>query len=254
MKILALETLDVSASVVLMEDMEVVREVTLTADQRSAQFLTPAVTGLLADAGWEPREVALVALPVGPGSFTGLRVGVTFAKTFAYVTGAAVLGLNTLDVLAESAPPEFRRVAAVMDAQRGDVITRTYVAENAENASAGACENAETPCFSRMKPWDDMRLADFDAWVAFLAREAETDGKIAVTGPILARKKAFLPRTVECVPEECWRITPVTVGRMARERFLAGQRDSLWDMLPIYARRSAAEERRLEKSASPGDS
>lgn len=229
MKTLALETVDMAASVALMEAGETVREVTLAEGQRSAQFLTPAVMRVLAEAGWRPADVALVALPVGPGSFTGLRVGVTFAKTFAYVTGAAVIGLNTLDVLAESVPQGCGKVVAAMDAQRGDVITRTYALRD-----------------GRRVPCDEMRLVAFDAWLAGLAEMSAVE-EIAVTGPILAKKQAFLPPGAVCVPEECRRISPVVVGRMARERFLAGQSDSIWDLLPIYARRSAAEERRMEK-------
>ena len=54
----------------------------------------------LAEAGWSPRQVDLFAVCRGPGSFTGLRIAVTAAKVYAYATGCAVLGLNTLEVIA----------------------------------------------------------------------------------------------------------------------------------------------------------
>ena len=57
------------------------------------------------DVGWTPQSIELVAVAVGPGSFTGLRIGVTTAKTFAYAVGAEVIGVNTLAVLAAQAPP-----------------------------------------------------------------------------------------------------------------------------------------------------
>ena len=219
MKLLALETVDISASAAILEDAEVIREISLPPEKKSAQFLTPMISELLNDAGWTPADVELVALPIGPGSFTGLRVGVTFAKTFAYITGSAVIGLNTLDILAAAVPECFPYVSAVMDAQRNQVIARKYT--------------GKTPC-------DEMRLLDFDAWAATL------DAQTAVTGPILKRYGKLLPAEIPQVPEEFWRISPAFIGKMAYEMFLASRRDSVWDMLPIYARQSAAEERLME--------
>ena len=71
--------------------------------RRSARTLAPGIRHLLADAGWTPRDVALVAVSIGPGSFTGLRLGVMTAKAFAYAVGAPVLGIGTLEVIAAHA-------------------------------------------------------------------------------------------------------------------------------------------------------
>lgn len=234
MKILALETVDISASVALMENMEIIGTKFLSPRQRSAQFLNVAVTELLKEAGWRPTEVELVALPVGPGSFTGLRVGVTFAKTFSYITGAAAVGLNTLDILAANAPAEFRKISVALDAQRGEVIVRDY-----EETSSDAA------LFHHMKPLGEMRLLNFETWTKTL------EPGMAVTGPILARKGGFLPADVPRVPEEFWQISPILVGKMAWERFSSGQADSIWEMLPIYSRPSAAEERLMEARKKP---
>ncbi len=70
----------------------------------------------------------LVAVAVGPGSFTGLRVGVTTVKLFAYAVGAEVLGINTLEVIAAQAPDEIGDVWAVLDALRGEIIAAYFCA------------------------------------------------------------------------------------------------------------------------------
>ena len=73
---------------------------------------------LLKQVGWRPDDVQLVAVSVGPGSFTGLRVGVTAAKVFAYAVGAEVLGVDTLEAIAAASPDDVAEVSAVIDAQR----------------------------------------------------------------------------------------------------------------------------------------
>src|SRR6185369_14233589 len=75
-------------------------QIVLTAEQRTAQALAPSLKQLLAAVGWSPKDVEMVAVAIGPGSFTGLRIGVTTAKAFAYAVGAEVIGVNTLCALA----------------------------------------------------------------------------------------------------------------------------------------------------------
>src|SRR4030042_1258471 len=108
MRILALETTDKAGSVAAMADGNLLAELTLGQTQRSAQSRAPAMLALLKQVGWRPADVQLVAVSVGPGSFTGLRVGVTTAKVFAYAIGAEVLAIDTLETIASGAPKERR--------------------------------------------------------------------------------------------------------------------------------------------------
>ena len=99
MRTLAIETTERIGSVAAFQGAELVAEARLTSDQRSAQSLAPALAELLKQLGWQAAEVDLIALTSGPGSFTGLRIGVTMAKTLAYAVGAEVLGVNTLEAI-----------------------------------------------------------------------------------------------------------------------------------------------------------
>ena len=76
------------------------------------------------------RDIETVAVGVGPGSYTGLRVSVATAKTLAWSTGAGLVGVPTLDALAANAPASCGRVAAVIDARRGEVYAGVYNREN----------------------------------------------------------------------------------------------------------------------------
>ncbi len=71
---------------------------------------------MLADAGLALRDIELIGVGLGPGSYTGLRVGVTAAKTLAYVTGALLVGFDSLEAVARNAPDQASRVSVVADA------------------------------------------------------------------------------------------------------------------------------------------
>jgi tRNA threonylcarbamoyladenosine biosynthesis protein TsaB len=71
-------------------------------------------------------DLGAVAVSIGPGSFTGLRVGVAFAKGIAFVGGQRLVAVPTLEALAAVAPPEFRIVASCLDARKGEVYLGLY--------------------------------------------------------------------------------------------------------------------------------
>ena len=77
-------------------------------------------------AGFSPRELAGVAVSIGPGGFTGTRVGVTFAKTLAYAAGLQCVAVPTAAVVARNAPAEATVAAAVVDARRGSIWSQIF--------------------------------------------------------------------------------------------------------------------------------
>ena len=103
MRILALETSGSSGSVAALDEGRLIVERPLAAGSRSAQSLAPGIDSLLAEVGWLVGGVDLVAVTQGPGSFTGLRIGVTTAKALAYAGETQVIGVNTLEVIARQA-------------------------------------------------------------------------------------------------------------------------------------------------------
>jgi len=126
MRLLALETTELLGSAAVWQDDRLLAEWTLPEGQRSAASLVPAIARLLAEVGWEPRQVDVVAVSMGPGSFTGLRVGLTVAKTFAYCVQGALIGVNTLEAIAAGVPMEMDPVAVAIDAQRGDAAVAVF--------------------------------------------------------------------------------------------------------------------------------
>jgi tRNA threonylcarbamoyladenosine biosynthesis protein TsaB len=221
MNILALETTDWIGCVAAMTDGKLLLELGLNPQQRTAQSLPPGIATLLETVGWKPADVHLVALTIGPGSFTGLRIGVTMAKTFAYAVGAEVLGVNTLETIAQAAPANVSAVTAVVDAQRGDVVVRQF--------SRGPV--------GFFLPAGDQQLISIDRWLQ------ELPAGMAVTGPALAKLASRLPTHVTALDQKYWTPRAAMVAQLAHRQHAAGRRDDLWTLAPQYSRRSAAEEK-----------
>jgi tRNA threonylcarbamoyladenosine biosynthesis protein TsaB len=220
MRILALETADKTGTVAALSDGNLLAELELDRTQRSAQSLAPGIDALLKQVGWTPPDVQLVAVSVGPGSFTGLRIGVTTAKLFAYSVGAGVLGVDTLDAIA-AAPADCPTLWAVLDAQRGEVVAQAFGL-----AVAG-----------RRQAIGPQRLLAVDAWLAEL-----TPG-VAVSGPVLARLLDRIPSGVEVLDRCYWNPRAAAIGQLASRYYAEGRRDDLLKLVPHYSRRSAAEEK-----------
>ena len=223
MRILAIESSGRLGSVALCRggdtDFEIVCDRPLPSDQRSAQSLAPAILTALAACQWPATSVDLVSVTVGPGSYTGLRVGVTSAKVFAYGASADVVGVNTLHVLAQQAPAHIDRLWTIMNAQRQQLF-------------AACWQPAHTP-----PSGDPVLLVDIDEW---LTRLQPHDW---VTGPYAAHLRPQLPRDVAIVADELLQPSAAAVGRLGWQQYCQGHRDDHWQLVPRYYRRSAAEEK-----------
>jgi tRNA threonylcarbamoyladenosine biosynthesis protein TsaB len=231
--ILALDTSGSSGSVALLEGPLVLGELALDAERRSAQTLAPAIVALLSSAKVEPSQVELVATTIGPGSFTGLRVGVTTAKTFAYAVGAEVIGVSTLEAIAHGLPDELLAgqggdIQAVLDAQRKELFVGKFL--------------RETGRLTRIEPDHIVPSTD---WLAGLQ-----PGTI-VTGTGLARLESQLPAGVVAAPVNYREPRAAIVGRLAWHDYQAGRRDDLWKLAPIYLRPSYAEEKVKKPQSGP---
>ncbi len=219
--ILALETSAMTGGVAAAIDDKLLAAIELEPGQRSAQSLAPAIHAVLAQVGWQPRDVQLVAVTTGPGSFTGLRIGVAMAKVFAYAVGAEVLGVSTLETIAAAAPKEIGKLSVGIDAQRGDVVAQDF-----QRRASHDRESLGHP-----------RLLPLAQWLS------EVPAGFAVSGPVLKKWHDPFPPGIQVLLTELWRPTAVRVAELAYRDYLAGRRDDLWHLSPVYSRLSAAEEK-----------
>jgi len=209
----------------------------------SSVTLIRTIQQALAEKGWAPTDVDVVAVTVGPGSFTGLRIGLVTAKTFAYAAKARVVGVNTLEVIASqtrSAMPQaspdghFKTIKVAIDAGRNQLFVGQYAFDR-EPSQQGLPDSA-------------FHLEEKSTWL----RQIGSD-EIA-TGPALFRMQQELidlkneeSNSFNVAPESCWTPTAMSVGLVGATKFLATDDDLIdehewWKLSPLYMRPSYAEE------------
>lgn len=130
MKILALESSAVSASVALTEDEKLIAQSFQNCGLTHSRTLLPMVEGLLQNCGLTLDEVDAIAVAHGPGSFTGVRIGVATVKGLALGADKPCIGVSTLEAMAYSAHALDGRLCCVMDARAGQVYNALFSIEN----------------------------------------------------------------------------------------------------------------------------
>lgn len=123
---LAIECATKSVGLALLDEGDVRAELYLGPGRHHAEVLLPALDGLFAMAGLTPECVDLLACTVGPGSFTGLRIGVSTVKGLALATGKPVTGVSTLEALAMNALPSPHLICPMLDARKNQVYAGLY--------------------------------------------------------------------------------------------------------------------------------
>jgi tRNA threonylcarbamoyladenosine biosynthesis protein TsaB len=128
--LLALDTCDSRGSIALLDSGRVLGEVPHPPSDEFSSWLLPAVSKLLADHGVSHSELAGYAVSSGPGSFTGVRIGLTTAKAWSEVHSKPIFPVSRLVVMADRAPCNATYVAAFIDAQRNQIFAALYRRES----------------------------------------------------------------------------------------------------------------------------
>lgn len=124
--ILALDTCDGRGGVALLRDESPLHAAPHTTAEDYSSWLLPAITGILAPAGLTLRDIDLYAVAAGPGSFTGVRVGLTTVKAWSEVYGRRIAAVSRLEAIAAASAGSSRYVAAFIDARRNQIFAALY--------------------------------------------------------------------------------------------------------------------------------
>lgn len=187
----------------------------LQESRRHARDLAPLVQELLTARNWRARALTAVVVSRGPGSYTGLRVGLISAKTLAFATGCALLGIDTFAAIARQAPPDAATIHVLADAQQGKVYAQRFAAGKAES----------------------LKIEPFSNW-----RDSVAPGAW-VTGPGLQLFAGQTPaHACQAAPSD-WLPRPESLLALALERRRRGEKDDPFALEPLYLRASSAEEK-----------
>jgi tRNA threonylcarbamoyladenosine biosynthesis protein TsaB len=126
MYILAIDTSNQALGVALVKDNEIVGELVTNIAKNHSVRLMPAIEHLMKEVNAKPEQLGKIVVAKGPGSYTGVRIGLTTAKTLAWSLGIPVVGVSSLEVLAYRAKLSNNLICPFFDARRGLVYTGLY--------------------------------------------------------------------------------------------------------------------------------
>lgn len=227
MKILAIDSTATVASVSLCEDDRLLGEYTIQNGNTHSETLLPMVESILGFFGLSPRDIDLFAAAVGPGSFTGVRIGAATVKGLAFGMGKPCIGVSTLEALAENLAITNGLVCPVMNARRKQVYTALFRFKN------GVAE--------RLLPDSAMAITELDALLA------EYDEPIRLCGDGYTVTEPYLTVRTVSVPDRLRHQSAYSVAQIARKAYLAGVRTTDAEMVAVYLRPSQAERERQER-------
>jgi tRNA threonylcarbamoyladenosine biosynthesis protein TsaB len=225
MLVLGVETSTMQGGVALLGENGLVSEYTLNLEATHSERLLPAIDHMLRDVGVGLDALGGIAVSIGPGSFTGLRIGVSTVKGLVYATGLPAVGIPTLEALAWSVPYAREQICPILDARKQEVYAALFRYER--GALLRVMEDAalapEALCGKIRKP------------TLFLGDGLGTYGELFRR--ILGEKMLIPPLASRGARPAC-------VAELGRQRLLRGERDATESLVPRYLRPSEAELRR----------
>ena len=233
MKILAFDGTAKAATVAVSEDEKILGLYTVDNGLTQSELLLPMAENLLKSLKLSFNDIDLLATSVGPGSFTGVRIGVSLVKGLAFGRNIPCIGISTIEALAENLAGLNGILVPCMDARRGQVYSATfrYDGENlvrlTEDRAIALSALAE-------------ELKSFESENIYLSGDGYSVAKKALT-------EAGVPLSE--TPELLILENGASVAKVAKRKYDSGEIQSDVEISPVYLRMPQAERERLEREA-----
>src|SRR5574337_45842 len=226
MLVMGIDTSTMQGGVALISGQGVICEYTLNVRATYSERLLPLIDRALQDARITPDQIDGVAVAVGPGSFTGLRIGLSTAKGLAAAGGQPCVGISTLEAMAWTLPFCAYQICPILDARKGEIYSALF-RHDADRIIRLADDAAVTL---------DIVLNRIEQPTVCLG-----DGLAVCEELIQARLKGL----ALLAPLAGRGGRPAAVAELGRRRLLRGHQDNLAELAPQYLRPSEAELKRL---------
>jgi len=211
--LLAVDTSTSQIGLALYDGAQVLAESLWTTKTRHTVELAPAVAEMLAHTGVKIDEIKALAVAIGPGSFTSLRVGLSFIKGLAFARTLPTVGINTLDVVAASQPATRLPLACLLPAGRGRLALGWYRAKNNEWQAAGGPVIITAEVLAASVERDSVICGDLTASERQTLKKNE---HIRLVSPALSVRR------------------PAILAELAYTRWQAGRMDDVATLAPLY--------------------
>ncbi|WP_368993686.1 tRNA (adenosine(37)-N6)-threonylcarbamoyltransferase complex dimerization subunit type 1 TsaB [Caldifermentibacillus hisashii] len=228
MNILAIDTSTNVLGVGIASNEKIIGEYITNIKRNHSTRVLPAIDFLLKDCGMDIKEINKIIVANGPGSYTGLRIGLTIGKTLAWTLNIPIVGVSSLKLMAASARYFDGYISPVMDARRGNIFTGLY--EYKEGKLMQAVDDQHIPT----EEWCKL-LKTFDKPVLFLGNDVVIHEQVIVNQ--LAKQVQFAPITVN-IPK------PGELALLAKNL----KEENVHSFAPNYLRLAEAEAKWREKT------
>ena len=230
MKILGIDTSTMAANVAVLEDDKLICEYTINTKKTHSQKLMPMIENMLNLSDINIKDIDAIGICVGPGSFTGLRIGMATAKAISHVNNIPLIGVNSLEVLGANMDFSNKKICSILDAQRNQVYTCKYIFE--ENKS---------------KSLEDIKIMPIDD---LLEELSATNEEWVIIGEAVYKYKDKIEAksniTMSSPSNNITKASSLCV--VARDKFEQNMDvHNCYDINPMYIRKSQAEEQYEEK-------
>jgi tRNA threonylcarbamoyladenosine biosynthesis protein TsaB len=220
--VLGINTSTLEGSVALVDEKRIIGEHLLGGSRSHSERLIPAIDSLLQESDLDLSSLSGIAVAIGPGSFTGLRIGLATAKGLALASSASLLGIPTLEAMARNLPFCCYPICPLISARKGEVYWALYRFD--EERMRCLEEEAVSPPEGMARSIREKTVFIGDGAVEFWDRLQGMLGRKAILGPSYTRTARAS-----------------VVAEMGLERLRRGECDDPGRLLPRYIRRSEAE-------------
>ena len=227
MKILAVDTSSKVCSVAILENRSVLDEINLNDGRTHSENLMPTIEKILDRNGMTLDDIDLIGVTVGPGSFTGIRIGIASVKAIAEVKNIPVASISSLQSLAKNISKEKGTIVSMIDARNNNVYGGIYDTDGKSIAEECA-DNIDT-LVDKIKPFQNITFVG--------------DGAVINKGKI---QRAFYGQKVEFADNN--EQSAANTGILAYEKYLSDSLESADTVSPLYLRKSQAERLNDENS------
>lgn len=230
MKILAMDTSANVATVAVTEDRKLIAECVLNHKKTHSEKIMPMVDMLLTDSEIDIAEIDLFAVANGPGSFTGLRIGVSTAKALSQAQNKQIVGISTLEGMAYNLFDVDGLISPIMDARRGQVYNGVYKWQN------GKLKEITPP---RALSIEECLLDFQDEEKVYFVGDGVPVHKETII-KTMGERAVFVPDG-QSLPRAS------SLAFLAYDKFLEGKAQNYIELMPIYLRKPQAEREYEEK-------
>ena len=230
MKILGIDTSTMAANVAVLEDDKLICEYTINTKKTHSQKLMPMIENMLKLSDLDIKEIDAIAICVGPGSFTGLRIGMATAKAMAHVNNIPLIGVNSLEILGANMDLCNRNICSILDAQRNQVYMNKYILK-----------------YDKITELEEISIKPIDELLEEIS--SSNEDWVLVGEAVYKYKEKIEEISNITIPSPANNITKAsTLCFVARDKMLANdQVYNCYNINPMYIRKSQAEEQYEEK-------